>query len=300
MSVNIIVASTRSLSVSISRRWPVKKDSISPRIEFESPTHGEWSGQMMRQRDLVMRRREFMGLAGSVAISPICARAQPASGPVVGFLGGATAAGYAREIALIREGLSDTGFVEGKNAAFEFRWADGKPERLPTLAADLINLKVAVIVTTGGSRTALATKAATTTIPIVFATGGDPVAHGLVPKLSGSEGNITGVTFLNVALMPKRLEVIREAMPKARIFAMFVNSDSQYLEADSKDIRQSASAAEVHIIHAAGRGDPDSAFAEVIRKHIDAVLVHPDFVLYSRIGEIVRLAARHRVPTIYF
>ena len=255
-----------------------------------------------------MRRRDFIRLLGAAAgvagdaVWSLAARAQSASMPVIGFLGGATAAGYAKEIAWIREGLKDTDFVEGKNAAFEFRWADGKFEQLPALAADLISRNVAVIVTTSGPLPARAAKAATATIPIVFATGGDPVAHGLVPKLSGSEGNITGVTFLNAALMPKRFEVIREAVPEAWVFAMLVNSDSQSLETDSRDIRQAALAigAQVHIIYAAGQGDPDSAFAEVVRKQVDAVLVHPDSVLYSRISEIVGLAARYRIPTIYF
>ena len=254
----------------------------------------------MRRRDFITLLGACAGVAGAAAWS--AARAQSASMPVVGFLGSATAAGYAKEIAWIREGLNDTGFVDGKTAVFEFRWADGNFEQLPALAADLTSRKVAVIVTTGGPLPARAAKAATATIPIVFATGGDPVAHGLVPKLSGSEGNITGVTFLNAALMPKRLEVIREAVPEARVFAMLVNSDSQSLEADSRDIRQAALSvgAQVHIIYAAGQGDPDSAFTEVLRRQVDALLVHPDSVLYSHIGDIVRLAARHRVPTIYF
>jgi len=263
-----------------------------------------WSALMER---LQVRRRDFITLLGGAAgiaadAAWSLAHAQSASIPVVGFLGGATATGYAKEIAWIREGLQDTGFVEGKNAAFEFRWADGKFEQLSGLAADLISRKVAVIVTTGGPLPARAAKAATATIPIVFATGGDPVAHGLVPKLSGSEGNITGVTFLNAELMPKRLELMREAVPEARVFAMLVNSDSQSLATDSKNIRQAALSigAQVHIIHAAGQGDPDSAFAEVVRKQVDAVLVYPDSVIYSRIGEIVGLAARYKVPTIYY
>src|SRR5262245_60015332 len=263
--------------------------------------HGRHGGDPMRRRDFMALLGATAGVAGN-AVWSLAARAQPASIPVVGFLGGATAAGYAKEIASIREGLQDAGFVEGKNAAFEFRWADGKFDQLPELAADLISRKVSVIVTTGGPLPARAAKAATATIPIVFATGGDPVAHGLVPKLSGSKGNITGVSFLNTALMPKRLEIIREAVPEARVFAMLVNSNSQSFEADSMDIRQAARSigAQIHIIHAAGQGDPDSAFAEVVRNQVAAVLVHPDSVLYSRIGEIVGLAARHRVPTIYF
>jgi putative ABC transport system substrate-binding protein len=249
-----------------------------------------------------MKRREFITLLGGGAAWPGAAHAQQPAMPVIGLINPTSPDSNVDRLRGFRQGLKDTGYVEGENVAIEYRWAENQIDRLPALADDLVRRKVAVIVTTGGPLPARAAKAATATIPIVFATGGDPVAHGLVPKLSGSEGNITGVTFLNAALMPKRLEVIREAVPEARVFAMLVNSDSQSLEADSRDIRQAALSvgAQVHIIYAAGQGDPDSAFTEVLRRQVDAVLVHPDSVLYSHIGDIVRLAARHRVPTIYF
>jgi putative ABC transport system substrate-binding protein len=254
-----------------------------------------------------MNRREFIALVGGSvpwAFNPAASRAQHRSSmPVVGFLGGGTADGYATVIAAIREGLMDLGYVEGKNVMFDFRWADGQYDRLPALAADLVNQNVTVIVTTGGPLPARVAKGATTTIPIVFATGGDPVEHGLVSTLGGSGDNVTGVTFLNTALMPKRLEVILELMPDARAIAMLVNSQSVSLAADMKDIARASLKSGIPpatIIHAAGSGTPETAFAEIVERHIDALLVHPDGTLYSRIREIIALAARHKIPTVYF
>ena len=175
--------------------------------------------------------------------------------PVIGFLGAASAAGYANSIALIQRGLADAGFVEGENVAFEFRWAEGHFDRLSGLAAELVHRGVAVIVTTGGPVPVRAAKAATSSIPIVFATGSDPVEGGLVPKLSGSGSNVTGVTFLNTGLMPKRVEVLREAFPHARLFAALVNGNNPGIEVDKRDISRAAAASGVEIlfVEAAGR-----------------------------------------------
>ena len=250
-----------------------------------------------------MNRREFIGLLGGMPIAwPIAAVAQRKPKPVIGFLGSASATGYAKSIALIQGALANAGFVEGENVAFEFRWAEGHFERLSGLAAELVHREVAVIVTTGGPVPVRAAKAATSTIPIVFATGSDPVEGGLVPKLSGSNGNVTGVTFLNTGLMPKRVEVLHEALPGAHFFAALVNGKNPSIEADKRDISRAAAASGVKIlfVEAADQGGPDHALAEVAEKKVDAVLVHHDLVLYARIREIIASAARHRIPAIYF
>jgi putative tryptophan/tyrosine transport system substrate-binding protein len=211
------------------------------------------------------RRREFIALTGGTALSlSFGARAQQAPMPVVGFLGSATPEGYANVVAVINEGLSQAGYVEGKNLAIEYRWARHQYNRLPDLAAELVRRQVAVIITTGGNAPVLAAKAATSTIPIVFATGADPVQSGLVPKLSGSDANITGVTFFHNALMPKRLEIMREVLPGARVFAMLMNSKAANVEADRKEILAAASimGVELFILYAAGDREPESAFME--------------------------------------
>jgi putative ABC transport system substrate-binding protein len=213
-----------------------------------------------------MKRREFIGLlGGTLTVWPVAALAQqrhPKS--VIGFLGAASATGYAKTIASIQGGLADAGFVEGKNVAFEFRWAEGQFDRLSGLAAELVQREVAVIVTTGGPVPVRAAKAATSTIPIVFATGSDPVQGGLVPKLSGADGNVTGVTFLNTGLMPKRVEVLHEALPDARLFAALVNGKNPNIESDKRDISRAAAASGVKILflEAGGQEGADGAFAE--------------------------------------
>jgi ABC-type uncharacterized transport system substrate-binding protein len=250
-----------------------------------------------------MKRREFVAVMGCAVLAPpFAALAQRVPMPVIGFLGAADAAGYAKTIDLIRGGLADAGFVEGKNVTFEFRWAEGEFDRLPGLAAELVQRDVAVIVTTGGPVPVRAAKAATSTIPIVFATGSDPLQGGLVPNLNGWAGNVTGVTFLNTGLMPKRVEVLHEALPGASLFAVLVNGRNPGVEADKREISRAAAASGVKIVfvEAADLGGPDRALAEVVESKADAVLVHHDSVLYGRIREIIALAARHRIPAIYF
>jgi putative ABC transport system substrate-binding protein len=197
--------------------------------------------------------------------------------------------------------LAEAGYVEGKNVALEYRWANEHFDRLPQLASELVQRDVAVIVTTGGNVPVQAAKAATSNIPIVFAVGGDPVQAGLVSQLSGSGTNVTGVTFFNTNLMPKRLEIMREAVANASIFAMLMNSSNPRVEPDKKEMHDAAAAAGVRLrfVYAAGTGDPQSAFEEITREDVQAVLVHPDAVLYNRIKEIVEFAAQHKVPTIY-
>jgi len=248
-----------------------------------------------------MRRREFIALVGAVAW-PIKVSAQHSAMPVIGFLGSATSNGYATVTHQIWNGLNQEGYTEGRNVSAEYRWADGQLDRLPDLAADLVRRKVAVIVTTGGPLPARAALDATSTIPIVFATGSDPVEGGLVPKLNGSGTNVTGVTFFSNDLAPKRLEIMCEVLPSARIFAMLMNSRNPNLDRDAKQIQAAAAARDVSmlIVYAAGEGTPETAFAELARKQVHAVLVHNDSVLYSRIRPIIALAAQYSIPTMYY
>jgi putative tryptophan/tyrosine transport system substrate-binding protein len=222
--------------------------------------------------------------------------------PVIGFLGSATSQGYATVMRQIWVGLNQEGYTEGRNAVAEYRWADGQLDRLSDLAVDLVRRKVAVIVTTGGPLPALAALNATSMIPIVFATGSDPVQGGLVPKMSGSGTNITGVTFFSNELAPKRLEVMSEVLPSARVFAMLMNSRNPNLDSDIKQIQAAAAARGVtmFIVYAAGKGTPETAFAELAKKRVNAVLVHNDSVLYSSIRQIIALAAQYSIPTMYF
>jgi len=170
-----------------------------------------------------MKRREFIALAGGAAVLPLAARAQKPSMPVVGLLAAPAAASYGYIVDAVREGLRETGYIEGRNVAIEYRWADGQYERLPALAAELVGRQVAVITTIGGVPAALAAKAASTTIPIVFGVADDPVKLGLVSSLAKPNGNATGIRFLTVELERKRLELIREVMPKAALIAILLN-----------------------------------------------------------------------------
>jgi putative tryptophan/tyrosine transport system substrate-binding protein len=248
-----------------------------------------------------MRRREFMALIGGVAW-PIRVSGQQIAMPVIGFLGSATSQGYVTVIRRIWEGLNQEGYTEGRNAVAEYRWADGQLDRLPDLAADLVRRKVAAIVTTGGPLPARAALYATSAIPIVFATGSDPVEDGLVPKLTGSGANITGVTFFSNELAPKRLEIMSELLPNARVFAMLMNSRNPNLDRDTKQIQAAAAARGVtmFIVNAAGEGTPETAFAELAKKQVHAVLVHNDSVLHSRVRQIIAQAAQYSIPTIYY
>jgi putative ABC transport system substrate-binding protein len=243
-----------------------------------------------------MKRRELLLLVGGAVTAPRALRAQQKAMPVIGFLGGASPGSHAPFVAAFHQGLSEAGYVEGQNVAIEYRWAEGQYERLPALAADLVSRKVDLIVATSGGRApALAAKDATSTIPIVFAMGGDPVAYSLVASLARPGGNITGFSILVRELMPKRIELLSELLPRARVIAVLVNT-----ERDIGDMQQAARArgVQLQILKAGTEGEIDAAFATLVRLHADALLVGEPFYLY-RLEQLVALAARHLVPAIY-
>jgi putative ABC transport system substrate-binding protein len=254
-----------------------------------------------------MRRRELIILLGGVAAGswvswPLAARAQsrPAV-PVIGFLGSASPDLYADAVRAFRRGLGETGHVEGRNVAIEFRWAEGRNDRLPGLAADLVRRQVNVIAAPGSTPAALAAKAATTEIPIVFQIGVDPVAAGLVARLARPGGNVTGVTNMNTELGPKRLELLRELMPTATTFALLVNPTSPLIaETMSRDLLSAAQAygLELHVLNASTERDLDAAFASFAQVRASALMIAPDAFFITRSEQLGALTLRHGVPAI--
>ena len=247
-----------------------------------------------------MRRRDLLAMLGGVAVVwPLGTRAQQASLPVIGLV----SAGAPEEprIAAFRQGLGEAGYVDGKNVAIEFRWAEGHFDRLPALAADLVGRRVAVMVATGGVNAALVAKAATSTIPIVFMTGGDPVKSGIVESLGRPGGNVTGVTFITAELNAKRMELLHELAPKATLIALLVNPDGQAPDSVVKIAQDAARAhgSEVHVLRARTEQDIDAAFATLARLRAGALLVASDAFFLARREQIVALAARHAVPASY-
>jgi putative ABC transport system substrate-binding protein len=248
-----------------------------------------------------MRRREFILLLGGVAIAcPLVARAQQTK-PVIGFLGSSSPDLYAPALHTFRQGLSETGYVEGRNVAIEFRWANGKNDLLSALAKDLVRRQVNVIVAPGSTPAALAAKAATATIPIVFQVGIDPVAAGLVTSLARPGGNVTGVTNINTELASKRLELLRELVPKATIAALLVNPTSpEITKAVSSDLESTARTLglELHIVQASTDSDFDTVFATLAQRRVGALVIAPDAFFISRGQVLGALTARHGMPAI--
>jgi putative ABC transport system substrate-binding protein len=248
-----------------------------------------------------MKRRAFILGLGSAAAWPLAARPQPAAKPVIGFLHGGTAKTNTKRTAALRKGLAVTGFVEGQNVEIEFRWADGRNDRLPELAADLVRRQVAVITTPVSTQATLAAKAATATIPIVFAVGDDPIAMGLVKSLNRPGGNATGISILNVELTAKRISLLRELAPNATRFAAMSDPASAMAEPFAKNVRATAAALglNIDILHAATDGEIAETFARIAKDSVGALLVNSSESLFIRRAFIVMLAARHALPTIY-
>ena len=246
-----------------------------------------------------MRRREFITLVSGAAAWPLGARAQQPAMPVVGFLRSASLANVAHFVAAFRQGLKEAGFVEGQNVTIEFRSAEGHTDRLPALAAELIRRPVAVIV--ADNNAALAAKAATATVPIVFGSGGDPVKNGLVASLNRPGGNVTGVSFLGGVLGTKRLELLRQLVPKATTIAVLVNPGTPTTEAERKDVQAAAQTIgqQLIIIDVSSDRDLETAFATFVQRGAGALLVGSGPFLISHRERLVALAARHALPAIY-
>jgi putative tryptophan/tyrosine transport system substrate-binding protein len=245
-----------------------------------------------------MGRREFITLLGGAAAWPIAARAQPAAMPVIGFLNSTSPGSHAPMVAAFRHGLKETGYVEGRNLSIEYRWAEGQYDRLPALAADLIRRQVSVLAATS-SPAALAVPV--TKIPIVFTTGNDPVKLGLVSSLNRPGGNVTGSTFFNNTLGPKRLQILREVAPNADVIAVLVNPRNQNTESDTVQMQFAARSLGVQLVlvPASNERDLDAAFARLAEQRVAALVVNSDPFFYSQRGLLTVLAARHALPAIY-
>ena len=248
-----------------------------------------------------MRRREFISALSSLAAWPRSARAQQPAMRIVGYLNSTSPAAAAPFVAAFQAGLGEAGYAEGRNVRIEFRWAEGQYDRLPELASDLVRRKVDVIATSGGDRSAVAAKSTTQTIPIVSVIGGDPVADGLVTNLARPDGNLTGVSFLTTELMPKRLDLLAELVPSAKLFALLLNPSSPNVESVTRTIQEAAQkkGVELHILKASQESEINSAFDALSGLHIDALVVAADPFFNSRAHQLVELASRHAVPAIY-
>jgi len=247
-----------------------------------------------------MRRREFITLLGGAAAWPLAARAQQPVMPVIGYLDAGAPETSARLAAAFRKGLAEAGYAEGRNVAIEYRWARNEYDRLPEMAADLVRRQVIVIAAMGGTPTALAAKAATTTIPIVFGFGGDPVQTGLVAILNRPGGNITGVVTMNVEVAAKRLGLLHELVPGATRFAVLVNASNSAAASLTRDALAAAAPAgwQIEFLAVSTNRDLSAAFAS-FAKRVDAVMVAPELLFVSRRVQLLTLAARHAVPIIY-
>ena len=250
-----------------------------------------------------MKRREFITLlGGTVAVAPLAAPAQQSAMPAIGLLAAESPDVFADRLRAFQQGLKESGYIDGQNVAIEYRWADGHYDRLPTLATDLIRRRVTVIATLGSAPAALAAKAATTTIPIVFFTGGDPLRLGLVASLNRPGGNVTGVTSLNVEVGQKRVELLHEVVPMATIIALLVNPTSLDLtEITTKEAQAAARTLglKLEVLHASTERDFDIVFASLPQLRAGALVISPDAFFISRGERLGALALRNRVPAIF-
>jgi putative ABC transport system substrate-binding protein len=247
-----------------------------------------------------MKRREFITLIGAVAACPRAIRAQPVP-PVIGFLHAGSPEPNTKHAAAFRTGLSERDYIEGRNVTIEYRWAEGQDERLPALATDLVRHKAAVIATPGTTQAALAAKAATTTIPIVFSTGADPVALGLVASLSRPGGNATGIVNISANLAAKRLGLLRNLVPRATRFAVLVTHKGPLTKGTLKELQIEAPQLRLPVktLYADSADEIDVALAELAEKPGTALMVSPDALFTDLRAQIVALAAQHAVPAIY-
>ena len=248
-----------------------------------------------------MRRRDFVTVFAGAAACPLLAGAQQKAMPVIGYLSGSSAAPSASFAAAFRQGLSETGYVEGQQVAIEYRWAEGSYDRLPALAAEFVGRGVDLIVASGGPPAAQAAKRATSTIPIVFASGDDPVATGLVASLARPGGNLTGISFLVADLNPKRFELLSELVPEAKVIALLVNPKFPETERVMREVQEAArlKGRQLSIQNASNESEIDAAFASLARLHAGALLVGSDAFLNARREQLVALASRYAVPAMY-
>jgi putative ABC transport system substrate-binding protein len=249
-----------------------------------------------------MRRREFINLIGGLAATwPLAGQAQQPTLPVVGFVNIASAKDYAPQSSAFLKGLSEAGYVDGRNVVVEFHWAEGRIDRLPAVMADLVRRQVAVIAATSTEVT-IAAKAANTTIPIVFETASDPVRLGLVAQLNRPGGNVTGITSVNVEIAPKRLQLLHELVPTASVTALLVNpANPRLAETNIKQFQTAARALglELHVLNASTERDFDGVFAKLIQLRAGGLIIGPDSFFTSRNEQLAALTVRHAVPAIY-
>jgi putative ABC transport system substrate-binding protein len=245
-----------------------------------------------------VKRRKFITLLGGAAAWPIAARAQQPAMPVIGFLNGQTASGFAHLVAAFKRGLSETGYVEGQNVAIEYRWADGQQDQLPQLANDLVRRRVAVIAAAGGAH--LAAKSATTTIPIICATGSDPVKSGLIASLNRPGGNITGMAVLSTELEAKRLELMHELVPKATVIGVLIDPSFPMSDVQLQEVRNAsrALALQVRISYAGTEREIDKALTDLVEKGVDALLLAGGPFFNNNRTRLVAFTASHRLPAV--
>jgi putative ABC transport system substrate-binding protein len=248
-----------------------------------------------------MRRREFLAILGGAVVWPLAARAQQPAMPVIGFLSAGSAAERVDLLAAFRQGLSETDYVEGRNVAVDYRWAENQYDRLPPLAADLVRRHVSIIATPGSTPAALAAKAATTAVPIVFTSGADPVKLGLVASLSRPGGNLTGVTFLTGTLPAKQFELLHELVPKTAVIGFLVNPSFPDTPNQLSEVQAAADALRQKLVigKASAESDFDSAFSVLLQQQIGALLVQAEPFFFTRRKQLAMLPIRHALPTMY-
>jgi putative ABC transport system substrate-binding protein len=249
-----------------------------------------------------MQRREFITLLGGAAVAwPRATRAQQRAMPVIGFLNNGSSNAYLRLVAAFRQGLAEAGYEEGRNIAVEYRWAEGENDRLPALVQDLVQRHVAVIAATGGTASALATKAAATSVPIVFVLGADPIKFNLVASINRPGGNITGVSFLANLLLAKQVEILHETISKNTAIGFLVNPTNPNSEADTNEVLAAAATLDrkIFVVKASTEAEITAAFSSLAQQQVGALLIFPDALYTSQRDQLVTLAVHQKLPTLY-